>query len=105
MNRGSSWLPRLTASRPASFMASIFFFPQTSTDKPRPRQLHCACVPRKRAVVTDGGSLMRSRARNTLGIVACGVCMDFSIAERRFRPGLKGVRLFNSGDGVDFERY
>src|SRR2546428_9385635 len=73
-------------------MASIFFFPQTSTDKPRPRQWRCACVPRKRAVVTDGGSLMRSRARNTPGIVACAVCMDFSMAALLFRPGLKSVR-------------
>src|SRR5262245_65048140 len=96
MKRGSSWLPRFTAKRPARFIASIFFLLQTSTDKPRPRQWCCACSPKKRAVVTDGGSFTRSRARNTPGRVCSTVRTERCKDGVRLRPGLNNVRLFRS---------
>src|ERR1043166_9235847 len=70
MKRGSSVLPRLTASSPFKFIAWIFFLFQTSTLRPRPRQRRRAASPRKRAVATDGRSLTRSRgARSEVGAV------------------------------------
>src|ERR687892_397569 len=105
MNRGSSWLPRLTARRPANFIDSIFFLSQTSTDRPRPRQWRSACSPRKRAVVTDGGSLIRSRARYTPGTILCAVSTDLCSAAVRVNPGLNKTSDFTSADDLAFERY
>src|SRR4029450_8134135 len=105
MKRGSSWLPRFTAKRPARFIASIFFLPQTLTDTPRPRPRRVFVSPRRRAVVTDGGSFTRSRARNTPGRVCSALRTERSKDGVRLKPGLNNVRLFNAVALPEFERY
>src|SRR6185369_15146937 len=105
MNRGSSWLPRLTAKRPASFIASIFFLFQTSVDKPRPRQCSSACSPRNRAVATEGGSLTKSRARKTPALTVCARWSDLNNGAVVFKPGLNRVKNFGCADPLELERY
>src|ERR1051326_4383826 len=105
MKRGSSVLPRLTASSPFKFIAWIFFLFQTSTLRPRPRQRRRAASPRKRAVATDGGSLTRSRAAKTPGTVSVASLTARLSLLPRPAPGPTSVIVRTSARGLPSERY
>ena len=91
MKRGSSWLPRLTAKQPGQLHRLDLLFVPNFHRQAAPAAMRWACAPRNRAVATEGGSLTRSRARNTPGAVVCAVSTAFCSAVVFFRPERNNV--------------
>ena len=56
-------------------------------------------------MVTDGGSLTRSRARETPETTICAISIERINAAVDRKPELNRVKDLTSADGLEFERY